>query len=82
MNGLHLYMNIQNPGMASGVAKTPQKFKHMVNNNVARLAALSSKFDERNTQLTHGGGVNSEERCQSNHIKAPRSFTVSVGTAF
>ena len=42
VKGLALYMKIQKPGNTSGPAKTPQKFKHMVNNNVAKLAALSA----------------------------------------
>mmetsp|Transcript_4953 Transcript_4953/g.6103 ORF Transcript_4953/g.6103 Transcript_4953/m.6103 type:complete len:93 (+) Transcript_4953:245-523(+) len=40
--GLHLYMKIQNLGIASEEAKIPQNVKHIVNSKDDKFAALSA----------------------------------------
>mmetsp|Transcript_4464 Transcript_4464/g.4927 ORF Transcript_4464/g.4927 Transcript_4464/m.4927 type:complete len:81 (-) Transcript_4464:575-817(-) len=74
-------MKIQNLGIASDDTKTPQNNKDIMNNMLARFAALSAN----SLNDTHNWAI-VEAKMKNNtisiHINAPLSATLSVGSAF
>lgn len=71
---------IQNPGMALGPAKTPQNTSDSMKAKLAMLAPVSAVSTAAIAMWANVEVKSKNERMYKN-IRAPRSWTLSVGSA-
>lgn len=81
VNGETRYIKIQKPGSWEGVARTPQKIRHREKSKLAMLPPVSASSIPAIIICANVEVKRRKDRINRN-IKAPRSWTALVGSAF